>query len=90
MVYSVPRLVLPVGTAVCVCVCVRESAPGSYLSVLLCALLDHVHVHVVHQVGHLWHVLDHTLPLSRTLFSLGEGEREREREGERDREGDGA
>lgn len=35
----------------------------SYLSVLLGGL-DHVHVHIIHQVGHLWHVLDDLVRLS--------------------------
>lgn len=34
-----------------------------YLSVLL-RVLDHVHVHVVDQVGQFWHVLDHLVGLT--------------------------
>ena len=48
------------------------SGVSSYLSVLLGAL-DHVYVHVVHQVGHLRHVLDRLVGLGRTRLSL-EGE----------------
>lgn len=41
---------------------------GLYLSVLLGAM-HHVHVHVVHQIGHLRHVLHHLVWLPR-LISL--------------------
>lgn len=44
---------------------------GFYLSVLLGGL-DHVHVHIIHQVGHLWHVLDDLVRLSRSI-SLRKG-----------------
>lgn len=46
-----------------------------YLSVLLGGL-DHVHVHIVHQVCHLWHVLDDLVWLSRCI-SLSEGNKKR-------------
>lgn len=42
-----------------------------YLSVLL-GRLDHVHVHVVDQVGHLWHVLDDLVGLSGSISLQGE------------------
>lgn len=47
----------------------------TYLSVLLCAL-NHVHVHVVNQVSHLWHILDHLIRLGGTLLRL-DGNKER-------------
>lgn len=50
----------------------------TYLSVLLCAL-NHVHVHVVNQVSHLWHILDHLIGLGGTLLRL-DGNKERGRE----------
>lgn len=45
------------------------------MSVLLCAL-NHVHVHVVNQVSHLWHILDHLIRLGGTLLRL-DGNKER-------------
>lgn len=57
----------------------------TYLSVLLHAL-NHVHVHVVNQVSHLRHVLDHLIRLGGSLLRLDGGrEREEERRGERER-----
>lgn len=53
----------------------------TYLSVLLHAL-NHVHVHVVNPVSHLWHVLDHLIRLGRSLLRLdwhNEGERKGEK-----------
>lgn len=46
-----------------------------YLSVLLRGL-DHMHVHVIDQIGHLWHVLDDLVLLSRCV-SLKEGKQKK-------------
>jgi len=53
---------------------------GVYLSVLL-GRLDHVHVHIIHHVGHLRHVLDNLVRLSRSI-SLGEGNKKDQSEKE--------
>lgn len=43
---------------------------GFYLSVLLGGL-DHVHVHIIHQVGHFRHVLHNLVRLSRSISLKG-------------------
>lgn len=47
---------------------------GLYLSVLLGGL-DHVHVHIIHQVGHFRHVLHNLVRLSRSISLKGRNKR---------------